>query len=85
MGSIAASWVISPLMGGLIAAGFLYLIKRSITYKADIAAARSVVPLLVALMAWAFVAYILLKGVSKIWKTGFTGAALIGLAVAVLV
>ncbi len=86
MGSIAASWVISPLMGGLIAAGFLYLIKRSITYKADmVAAARSVVPLLVALMAWAFVAYILLKGVSKIWKTGFTGAALIGLAVAVLV
>lgn len=86
MGSIAASWVISPLMGGVIAAGFLYPIKRSITYKADmVAAARSVVPLLVALMAWAFVAYILLKGVSKIWKTSFTGAAPIGPAVAVRV
>ncbi len=86
MGSIAASWVISPLMGGLIAAGFLYLIKRSITYKADmVAAARKMVPLLVAFMAWAFGAYILLKGVSKLWKTSFVGAVLIGLVFAVLV
>lgn len=86
MSSIAASWVISPLMGGLIAAGILYLIKRSITYKADmVAAARKMVPLLVAFMAWAFGAYILLKGVSKLWKTSFVGAVLIGLVFAVLV
>ncbi len=31
---IAASWVISPVLGGLIAAGFLYWIKRSITWQA---------------------------------------------------
>ena len=48
MGAIAASWVISPVFGGLIAAAFLYLIKRSITYQADMtAAARKMVPLLV--------------------------------------
>jgi len=35
VGRIAASWVISPVMGGMIAAGFLYLIKRTITYKSD--------------------------------------------------
>ncbi len=86
MGAIAASWVISPVMGGLIAAGFLYLIKRSITYQQDmIAAARTMVPLLVAAMAWAFSTYLLLKGVSKIWKVDFLSASLMGLGIAVLI
>ena len=86
VGAIAASWVISPVLGGLVAAGFLYLIKRSITYQPDmIAAARKMVPILVAIMAWAFSTYLLLKGVSKIWKVDFTTASLIGLAVAVAV
>ena len=31
MGMIVASWVISPLSGALVAAGLLYLIKRTIT------------------------------------------------------
>ena len=31
MGMIAASWVISPVFGGMIAAAFLYLINRTIT------------------------------------------------------
>ncbi|PTD97079.1 inorganic phosphate transporter [Pseudothauera lacus] len=86
MGSIAMSWVVSPLMGGLVAAGFLYLIKHSITYKADmVAAARKMVPLLVALMAWAFATYLLLKGISKLWKVSFGGAMLLGLVFAVLI
>ncbi|MBP6726971.1 MAG: anion permease, partial [Thauera sp.] len=29
MASIAASWIVSPLLGGLFSAAFLYLIKRS--------------------------------------------------------
>ena len=79
MGAIAASWVISPLMGGLIAAAFLYLIKRNITYKNDlIAAAKRMVPILVSLMVWAFVTYLILKGVKKIWKVDFVTAAGIG-------
>ena len=39
VGAIAASWVISPLLGGLVAAGFLIWIKRSITYKDDMVSA----------------------------------------------
>jgi len=35
MSGIVASWVISPVMGGLVAAGFLFWIKRAITYKSD--------------------------------------------------
>ena len=83
---IAASWVISPLLGGIIAASFLYLIKRTITYRSDVTeAAKRIVPLLVSLMAWAFGTYLMLKGVKHIWKVSFGVAALIGLGVAVAV
>ncbi|HRP23169.1 MAG TPA: inorganic phosphate transporter [Thauera sp.] len=85
MSSIAASWVISPLLGGLFAAGFLYLVKRSITYQVDMAdAARRMVPVLVGFMAWTFATYLILKGLNKVWKVGFTGAVLYGLAVGVV-
>ncbi len=86
MGAIAASWVISPVLGGIIAAIFLYLIKRTITYRRDmLAAARRMVPLLVAAMAWAFATYLVLKGLKKIWKVEFGVALAVGLGVAVLV
>lgn len=76
MGKIAASWVISPVMGGIIAAAFLYLIKRTITYQTDmIAASRKVVPLLITLMAWSFITYLLLKGFKQIYKLDFKTAA----------
>jgi len=83
MGQIAASWVISPVLGGLIAAGFLYLVKHSITYKDDrTKAAQRMVPILVSLMVWAFGTYLMLKGFKKIWPVGFGQAALIGLGIA---
>lgn len=86
MSAIASSWVISPVLGGLVAAGFLYLIKRSITYQADMAqAARRMVPVLVGLMAWTFSSYLMLKGLSKIWKVGFVEAIFYGLAFALVV
>ena len=79
MGQIAASWIISPVLGGIIAALFLYSIKRGITYKNDMRdAARNVVPILVSIMAWAFGTYLMLKGVKKIWPVDFTTAAAIG-------
>ena len=68
MGKIAASWVISPVLGGIIAAMFLYIIKSQILYKQDrLTAAKKIVPILVALMTAAFVAYITLKGLKKVW------------------
>ncbi|MBK8523879.1 MAG: inorganic phosphate transporter [Betaproteobacteria bacterium] len=76
---IAASWVISPVLGGIIAAGFLFWIKRSITYREDmVSAARRMVPLLIGLMAFAFSAYLILKGFSRIWKVGAVSALGIG-------
>ncbi|MCK5293289.1 MAG: anion permease, partial [Arcobacteraceae bacterium] len=68
MGKIAASWVISPVLGGIIAAAFLYSIKKSIVFKDDkISAAKTYVPIFVAIMSWAFVTYLTLKGLKKIW------------------
>ena len=84
MGTIAASWVISPVLGGLVAAAFLMLIKRSITYKQDMtAAAGRVVPVLIALMTWTFATYLLLKGLSQLIKISFFSATAIGAALAV--
>ncbi len=86
MGKIAASWVISPILGGLIAAGFLYAIKKTIIYKPDTkAAAMKLVPLYVAIMGWAFVTYLIMKGLKHIVKVGFPLASLIGLAGAVAI
>jgi inorganic phosphate transporter, PiT family len=86
IGGIVASWVVSPLMGGVVAALFLYLIKRTITYQADMAkAAGRMVPLLVALMAWAFASYMLLKGLGQLFKVGIGSALFWGGVVALLV
>ena len=86
VGTIVASWVISPVMGGVIAALFLYLIKRTITYQQDWGeAARKMVPFLIAVMAWAFVTYLLLKGLKAVWKMDFLTATAIGLAAATAV
>ena len=69
MGKIAASWIISPVLGGVIAAIFLYVIKSQILYKEDkITAAKKIVPILVAVMAAAFLTYLTLKGLKHVWK-----------------
>lgn len=86
MAAIASSWVISPVLGGIIAAGFLYFIKHAITYKDDkIAAAKQIVPLLLSIMAWSFSTYLVMKGLKKIWKVDFLTALGVGLVVAVII
>ncbi|MCF6273860.1 MAG: inorganic phosphate transporter [Rhodobacteraceae bacterium] len=86
MGKIVASWVISPVLGGLIAAGFLLLIKRTIILRSDkIAAAQRMVPVMVAIMTWAFSVYLILKGLKKLWRVDILEATAIGLAIAAAV
>ena len=83
MGMIAASWVISPVIGGAIAAGFLFWIKRSITYRNDmIGAGRRMVPIMVSIMVFAFSTYLIMKGLKKIIKVDILQAAGIGLVLA---
>jgi PiT family inorganic phosphate transporter len=100
MGKIVASWIISPVLGGLIAAGFLFTIKKTIIFKDDkVVAAKKWVPLFVAIMAWAFTTYITLKGFKHIWvdvthfltflpqtnKPTFEIASIFGIIVAIVV
>ncbi len=100
MAKIAASWIISPVLGGVIAALFLYAIKRSMVYKENkIEAAKKWVPIFVSIMSWAFVTYLTLKGLKKVWpdivdifvflpdakKPSFIVAAIFGLIVAGIV
>jgi len=70
MGKIAASWIISPVLGGIIAAGFLLTIKKTILYKEDrLEAMNKMVPIYVSIMAFAFATYLTLKGLKKIWPS----------------
>jgi len=86
MGKIAASWVISPLLGGLIAAAFLLFLKKTVLFKEDIiSAGKKIVPFIISIMAWAFTTYLLLKGLKKIWQLDFLTAGGIGLIAAVCI
>lgn len=79
MSQIAASWIISPMLGGIIAALFLAFIKTAIIYRDDkIAAARRWVPLLVAIMAGTFATYLAMKGLKKIVSIDLQTALFIG-------
>lgn len=82
MTKIAASWVISPVMGGIIAAAFLFLIKLTVMDKDDkIAAAKRWVPIVVAVMAGVFTMYLMNKGIKKIYKSSWTEIFIAGVAV----
>ncbi|UYO00740.1 MAG: inorganic phosphate transporter [Devosia sp.] len=71
IGAIAASWVISPVLGGVFAAAFLAVIQTTITNRLDkISAARIWVPIFVAVMTGVFASYLATKGLSRIWKPG---------------
>jgi len=90
MGKIAASWIISPVLGGVIAALFLALIKHQIIFKNDrVSAAKRWVPILVSIMVSVFAMYLMKKGLKKIWKPDWwviaiTGAALFAASIAVI-
>ena len=86
MAAIAASWVISPILGGIIAALFLAFIKINLIYKEDkILAANRWIPVLVAIMATAFACYLSIKGLKRIWKPDFEIIIFIGLITFIIV
>jgi PiT family inorganic phosphate transporter len=79
IGAIVASWVISPALGGVIAAMLLGFIKWKIIYREDrIAEARRWVPVLVALMSGVFAIYLVTKGLKRVWHPPVPLVLLIG-------
>ncbi|MFQ5565336.1 MAG: inorganic phosphate transporter [Paracoccaceae bacterium] len=81
MAKIAASWVISPVLGGVIAALFLGFIKWRVLFREDrVSAARRWVPVLIGVMAGAFTAYLAMKGLKRVWKPPAEMVLLLALA-----
>ncbi len=79
---IAANWIVSPIMGGVIAAAILAFVKTQIMYQTDkLAAAVRWVPVLVAIMAGAFTSYLMIKGVDRMFTSASSAVPLAGLAV----
>src|SRR3546814_20312694 len=89
MAAIVASWIVSPVFGAGFAALMLYFIKTKILYAADrLAAANKWVPVLIALMAGAFLAYMSLMGLGPIWLPSMPAArksVVLGKGVSVMV
>ncbi|MHA6325849.1 inorganic phosphate transporter [Roseivivax sp. CAU 1753] len=83
--SIGMSWVISPVVGGIFAAAFLYALKSLIFFRPDpIAQAVKVVPVMIAIMVWAFTTYLVLKGLKQVVQVSFPMALGLGLLAALL-
>lgn len=80
IGTIAASWVISPVLGGMFAAVLLLIVRVTITDRIDkISAARIWVPILVALMTGVFAMYLATKGLKRIWHPDLPAVLMLGL------
>ena len=82
---IVVSWTVSPILGGVIAAAFLYFIKETIIYREDkIGAAKTWVPVLVAVMAGSFAAFLANGGTNHFYDLSFGKALLVGLGFAIV-
>ena len=82
---IASSWVISPVMGGIIAALTLYSLKKLIFFQKDpLTAARRVVPVMISFMVAVFTIYLVLKGLKRLVHLDFAQASAIGVGIGIL-
>ncbi|MAQ86335.1 MAG: anion permease [Maritimibacter sp.] len=85
MSAIAASWVISPFLGGVIAAAILAFIKAKVIYRDDkIAAAQVWVPVLIGLMVGTFATYLAMKGLRRVVSVSLEVSLLIGAGLGLL-
>lgn len=78
---IAVSWTLSPLLGGLLAAGLHTIIRTTITRRPDkLAAARIWVPILVAAMSGTFAMYLAIRSPGHFWQPNPLTTLALGLA-----
>ncbi|WP_337996734.1 inorganic phosphate transporter [Oleispirillum naphthae] len=84
MQAIVASWVISPLLGGLVAGLFLTFIRAAIIRQPDrMAASRRWIPPLIGMLAASFTAYLIFKGLSHVWRPPLAVILVLGAAAGV--
>jgi len=83
LAGITASWMVSPILGGGIAALLLAFIKTFIIYREDkIDAAIFWTPILIAVMTGSFATYFAVIGLEKVVNISLSVGTLIGFAVA---
>jgi inorganic phosphate transporter, PiT family len=85
MREITLSWVMSPLISALIAAGFLAFIYEFIAYRQDkVAAAVKWLPVLLGVMGGSFAAYLVFQALENVvdvtLKTALAAGLVIGIA-----
>lgn len=90
LAGITASWSVSPLLGGAIAAAFLAFLKEFIIYREDkIAAARHWMPIILGVTAGSFTAYVAVVALVQVaaisLSTSLVAGLVAGLATYVLV
>jgi len=84
MAQIAASWLISPVLGAAIAIAFLWFIKETIIYTEDkVAAAKRWVPVLLSVMVGSFLTYLLITLAPRFPAISLHHALLSGMIMAV--
>lgn len=84
IGTIVLSWIVSPVMGGVLAALLLAGAHFSILDRQDkLGAAQRWVPVFVGLMIGIFAMYLATKGLKRIWAPGLPLVLGIGLAAGV--
>ncbi|MBO9587567.1 inorganic phosphate transporter [Devosia sp.] len=80
---IAFGWMVSPIAGGAIAALLLFLTQVTITGRIDkLRAARTWVPVFVAVMVGTFTMYLVDKGLQHVWARGAVTIVTLGLIAA---
>jgi PiT family inorganic phosphate transporter len=80
MGAIAASWVVSPIMGGVLAAGLSWLVRTIIIDRpSPYESARRWLPMVIAGMSGVFALYVATKGLSRVWEPSGATTLVIGL------
>nr|WP_289624422.1 inorganic phosphate transporter [Sinorhizobium sp. 7-81] len=80
LAGITASWSISPLLGGVVAAIFLAFLKEFIIYREDkIGAARRLMPVVLGVTAGAFTAYVAVFALVHVAVISLSSGLLIGL------
>jgi PiT family inorganic phosphate transporter len=84
MREITLSWVLSPLISAVIAAGFLAFIYEFIVYRHDkISAAIKWLPMLLGVMAGAFGAYLVFQALENVIDVSLKSAVGAGLAIGI--
>lgn len=85
MSKIVASWVMSPVLGGLVAAVFYWAVLRLVMEKEDkLRSSRRWVPVFIGIMASAFTMYLMIKGLKKVVAVEPATVAITGLVVLVV-